>query len=125
MSGSWRRGGTCWATVVFGPWDVLGIVVGGGLAAAVIVVVALRALWAGRAGAPAGSDEHGGDTTPTAATTRRRFLEQGVVGVFAAALVGVVTSASDYLGTASRRRIFGPPPGIDTTGQRPAGPHCN
>ena len=118
--------------MVFGPWDVLGIVVGGGLAAVVVVVVALRALWASRAGGPAGGDERGDATAPaqpagttagpapTAATTRRRFLEQGVVGVFAAALIGLVTSASDYVATA-----YGPPPGIDTTGQRPAGPHCN
>ncbi len=120
--------------MVFGPWDVLGIVVGGGLAAVVVVVVALRALWASRAGGPAGGDERGDATAPaqpagttaapapapTAATTRRRFLEQGVVGVFAAALVGLATSASDYVATA-----YGPPPGIDTTGQRPAGPHCN
>jgi hypothetical protein len=126
------------------------------------VAVALRARGTRRDGG-AGRQERGRDLT------RRRFLEQGALAVFAAALVGLVTSAVDYVVTSTARtgriyrlgsaealrshlragpaprgldryevrvedaavvvdtarKILGPPPGTDTTAQRPAGPHCN
>lgn len=75
-----------------GTWDLLGIAVGGVLAAAVIVLVALRA----RRHALERADPAG----------RRRFLEQGVLGVFAAALVGVVTSATDYVARSGKGRNY-------------------
>ncbi|MHB1929322.1 MAG: QcrA and Rieske domain-containing protein [Acidimicrobiales bacterium] len=96
--------------MVLGPWDVVGIVVGGVLAAAAVLAAALRArreTGGARSAAPCPPPATAGPTsaaTAGPAPGRRRFLEQGVLGVFAAALVGVVTSASDYVATASGRR---------------------
>ena len=81
-------------------WDLLGIEVAAGVGAAGLVVVALRAR-----GAPRGGPgwEEGGK-----GLARRRFLEQGVLAVFAAALVGLVTSAVDYVvgSTARTGRVY-------------------
>jgi cytochrome b6-f complex iron-sulfur subunit len=83
------------------PWDVLGIEVAAGVGAAGLVAVALRARGTRRDGG-AGRQERGRDLT------RRRFLEQGALAVFAAALVGLVTSAVDYVVTSTARtgRIY-------------------
>ena len=82
------------------PWDVLGIEVAAGVGAAGLVGVAWRARRAARDAAGQQSEGKG--------LARRRFLEQGVLAVFAAALVGLVTSAVDYVVTAAGRsgRIY-------------------
>lgn len=77
------------------PWDVLGIEVAAGVGAAGLVAVALSARGAARGGPEREEEGKGLD--------RRRFLEQGVLAVFAAALVGLVTSGVDYVVTSTGR----------------------
>lgn len=123
MSGRAPAVRPCWGPVVpllastplLGPWDVLGIVVAAVVAVLALTVLAVRA-WrearrgpsarppAGAAGGAAAAGSPLPGLTGLPAVGRRRFLEQGVLSVFGAALVGVVTSASDYMFSASNRR---------------------
>jgi cytochrome b6-f complex iron-sulfur subunit len=104
------------ATPLLGPWDKLGIVVG-----AIVLVIALgvagwstrrhptsgpSATGAAHAQAPpeagsAGTAATGAadvEASPAPATmTRRTLVERGVLGVFVAALAGVVTASVDYV----------------------------
>jgi cytochrome b6-f complex iron-sulfur subunit len=86
------------ATPLLGPWDYLGI--GVGAAVVVIVVIGLVVSAHGRGGAP------GLDAAPDASgVTRRVVIERGALGLFIAALAGVVSASIDYVVTAvdSRR----------------------
>jgi cytochrome b6-f complex iron-sulfur subunit len=85
------------AAALLTSWDELGI----GVAAsvfAVVVVLLLARRRGGRAGSAAGAS---GGGLPV---TRRTFLERGVLGLFAASLAGVATSAVDYVATALSAR---------------------
>lgn len=84
------------ATRLLTSWDILGIEVAAGVGVAGLAVVAWKARGATRVGA-GGREEQG------KGPARRRFLEQGVLAVFAAALVGLVTSAVDYMVTSTGR----------------------
>jgi cytochrome b6-f complex iron-sulfur subunit len=90
------------ATPLLGPWDYLGIGVGAGVLVVALALVALS-LRPGRdpgrrTGRHPARGPGGADPPPAGAGFSRRVLvERGALGVFAAALAGVVSASIDYV----------------------------
>jgi cytochrome b6-f complex iron-sulfur subunit len=96
------------AAPVLGPWDYLGLAVGAAVLVVAVAVVALsvrrpgrRRLGAHRGAARQPSDAPPGDAPPV---TRRTVVERGAVGLFVAALAGVVAASIDYVAGAAGAR---------------------
>ncbi len=94
------------ATPLLTSWDILGIEVASGVGALALAAVGVFALRARRAPLRSGREAAGdpGGKGPGL----RRLVERGVLAVFVAALVGLVTAAADYVVTTTARtgRIY-------------------
>ena len=91
--------GAVLAAPLLGSWDYLGLAVGAGVFVVAMAVVALSVRRSGSRDRVAKGGDEAGLTEPV---TRRSVVERGAVGLFVAALAGVVTASIDYVAVDAR-----------------------